>query len=279
MRLLRQFGRCSDQLVEERLVELAVDEAGARTLQLVTHPTGAPDLHVEVVVVRLDGAPDRLAEIEAPLPGRDRIVDDVDREGDHRARPGRWLAAHQRQRHGQPVIDRQPVDDREVEVLLDHRVGDVGRQLGVTDHVGHRAWPPSFVGDRVVGRRADGERRDDVEAERGGVVVVHEDDHVGRVGGEPILGALVPVEERAPVRLVRLVQVDRRADRRDVRRVHARADPGAHDDPGSSTKRLPSGERPPATIMSRYSSSDIPVIDAAICWKLLPSVAPILARK
>jgi hypothetical protein len=38
-------------------------------------------------------------------------------------------------------------------------------------------------------------------------------------------------------------------------------------------------ERPPPIIMSRYSSSVMPVMLPAICWKLLPSVAPILARK
>jgi hypothetical protein len=36
---------------------------------------------------------------------------------------------------------------------------------------------------------------------------------------------------------------------------------------------------PPWIIMSRYSSSVMPVMLPAICWKLLPSVAPILARK
>ena len=49
--------------------------------------------------------------------------------------------------------------------------------------------------------------------------------------------------------------------------------------PSSPTKRLPSIERPPLIIMSRYSSSVMPVMLPAICWKLLPSVAPILARK
>ena len=37
--------------------------------------------------------------------------------------------------------------------------------------------------------------------------------------------------------------------------------------------------RPPPIIMARYSSSVMPVMEPAICWKLLPSVAPILAKK
>ena len=49
--------------------------------------------------------------------------------------------------------------------------------------------------------------------------------------------------------------------------------------PSSPMTRLPSTERPPPIIMSRYSSSLMPVMLPAICWKLLPSVAPILARK
>ena len=142
VRLLGEFGRRRDQFVEEGLVEVAVDQTGARALQLVAHPAGAPDLHVEVVVVRLDGAPDRLAQVEAALSRRDRIVDDVDRDRDHPARPRRRLAAQQRQRDGQAVIDGEAVDDREVEVLLDDRVGDVRRQFGVTHDVGHRAWSP-----------------------------------------------------------------------------------------------------------------------------------------
>jgi len=39
------------------------------------------------------------------------------------------------------------------------------------------------------------------------------------------------------------------------------------------------GERPPESIICAYSSLVMPVIDAAACWKLWPSVAKILARK
>jgi hypothetical protein len=35
-------------------------------------------------------------------------------------------------------------------------------------------------------------------------------------------------------------------------------------------QRLPSAQRPPLIIMSRYSSSVMPVMLPAICWKLLP---------
>ena len=56
----RRYSRCGilrsslgvgDQLVEERLVELRLMRPARGALQLVAHPAGAPDLHVEVLVV------------------------------------------------------------------------------------------------------------------------------------------------------------------------------------------------------------------------------------
>ena len=44
------------QVVEEPRVEFAVDEAGARTLQLVRHPAGAEDHDAQVLVERLSTA-------------------------------------------------------------------------------------------------------------------------------------------------------------------------------------------------------------------------------
>src|SRR5262245_48966678 len=66
---LRQAGRVIDQTVEEAVVPLLVDQAGTRPLQLVAHATGAPDLHVERPVVRLDRLPNGLAEHEAAASG------------------------------------------------------------------------------------------------------------------------------------------------------------------------------------------------------------------
>src|SRR5690606_15020017 len=47
----RQSLRIGDQPVEEGVVELAVDQPGARPLQLVAHAAGAPDLHLQRFVV------------------------------------------------------------------------------------------------------------------------------------------------------------------------------------------------------------------------------------
>ncbi len=45
--ILRSSSVSAGQLVEEGIVELGIDEAGARALELVAHAAGAPDLHVE----------------------------------------------------------------------------------------------------------------------------------------------------------------------------------------------------------------------------------------
>ena len=49
----RQVVRVVDQPVEERVVELGVDEPGARPLQLMAHAAGAPDLHGQVLAEAL----------------------------------------------------------------------------------------------------------------------------------------------------------------------------------------------------------------------------------
>ena len=49
--------------VEKPVVPLAVEQPGARPLQLVAHPAGAPDVHVERFVVRRDRAADRPADL------------------------------------------------------------------------------------------------------------------------------------------------------------------------------------------------------------------------
>src|SRR5450756_2821205 len=137
-----------NQPIEEGGVELPVDQPGARPLQLVAHAAGAPDLDVERLVVGLDGLADRLAEHEAAPPGGRRVLHDVDGKRDHRAWPGLRLAAHQAHRHREAVVDVHLVDDGEIEIVLDHRLGDVAGELGMADHLGHRARAPALVGHR-----------------------------------------------------------------------------------------------------------------------------------
>src|SRR5262245_59531642 len=53
--------------VEEAIVELLVDQARARPLELVAHAARAPDLHIQIRIKGLDGTTDRLAELVAAL--------------------------------------------------------------------------------------------------------------------------------------------------------------------------------------------------------------------
>src|ERR1700722_10968294 len=83
---LRELGRVLDQPVHERVVPRLVDEARARALQLVAHPAGAPDVHVEVLVELLRHPADRLAEHEAAVGGGRRVLHHVHGQRDHRDR-------------------------------------------------------------------------------------------------------------------------------------------------------------------------------------------------
>ena len=213
------------------------------------------------------------------LPGRRRILHDVDRERDHLARPRVRLAEHERQRHRQPVIDVHPVDDRHVELIEDRRLRDVPRELRMALHVGHRARSPAFVGGVEHVGAADGERRDHFERERRSVIVVDQHDDVRHVVGDPALAELVALEHRLPVRLRGLAEVDRGADGRDVRGCDACGDPVPSSLALVRCGAVAFAGRPPATIIALYSSSATPVIFDARFWNEKPSVAPIFARK
>ncbi len=188
----------------------------------MAHAAGAPDLHVERLVIGLDRLADRLAEhVAAPARGN-RILHDVDGEWNHRAWPGLRLAAHQAHRHRQAVVDLHPVDDGEIEIILDHGLRDMRRELRMADHLGHRTRAPALVGYRKLGRGADRKGRDDIEAEGVGVIVVDEENHVRLVILQPLLGEVVALEDRLPIRLGGLAEVERGADGRNVRGVDAR---------------------------------------------------------
>src|SRR5262245_54660470 len=201
MRHLRQAFGVVDQPVKERGVPFLVDQAGPRALQLMAHAAGAPDLHVERLVIGLDRLADRLPQHEAAPARRRRILHDIDRERDDRAWPGLRLAEHQAERHGQAVVDVHLVDDGEIEIILDHRLRDMRGELGMTDHLRHRARSPTLVGRVEFGGRADREGRDEIEAEGGGVIVEHKKDHVWLLLLLPLLGEVVALEHRLPIGL------------------------------------------------------------------------------
>ena len=82
------------------------------------------------------------------------MLHDVDREGDHLARPRVDLAEDAAQRHGEPVVDVDLVDHGQVEILLDHLRGDVRGELRIADDLRHRARAVAFVGGGEFRRRS-----------------------------------------------------------------------------------------------------------------------------
>src|SRR5271157_1641508 len=68
VRHLREVLGVVDQLVEEHVVPLPVDQAGARALELMAHAASAPNMDVQILGVTLDRLADRLAEGEAARP-------------------------------------------------------------------------------------------------------------------------------------------------------------------------------------------------------------------
>ena len=141
----------------------------------------------------------RVPELETAPAGRHRVLHDIDRERNDRTRPRVGLAAHQRQRHRQAMIDIHSVDDGEIEIVLDHRLRDVRRQLRMPFHDRHRPRPPAFIGGCELRRAADGEGRNEIEAESRRVIVVDQEDDVGRVLRDPRFRRLVAGEQRLPV--------------------------------------------------------------------------------
>jgi hypothetical protein len=157
-----------------------------------------------------------------------RVLHHVDGKRDHRAGPRLRLAAHQAHRHREAVVDIHLVDDGEIEIVLDHRLRDVARQLRMADQLGHRARAPALVGDREFGRGADRKGRDDIEAEGVGVIVVDQENDVRLLVLHPLLGEFVTAEDLLPVGLAGLAEVERRAHGRNMRGINARGNMGHH---------------------------------------------------
>jgi len=90
-----QVGGIGDQAVQEAVVPLGIDQAGARALQLVAHAARAPDLHLQRAVIAFHRAADGLAQLEAALARGHGVLHHVDVEGDDLAGPVLGLAEHQ----------------------------------------------------------------------------------------------------------------------------------------------------------------------------------------
>ena len=209
------------QVVEKALVPLAVDQAGARSADLMRQPAGAEDHHLQILGIGLDRPAERLAQHVAAMPGRRRIHDDVDGQRDHRARPCVLrLPEQQVHRHGQSVIDLHLVDDGEVELVENDGLRDVRGERGMALDHRHRARAPALVGGRKLRRAAEREGRDHLHREGGGVVVVDHDRDVRLGLRHPFLGFLEAREHPLPIGLLGLAVVERRPDGGNMRRAY-----------------------------------------------------------
>ncbi len=233
--------RVVDQPVEERLVELGVDEPGPLRLELVRQPARAEDRDALGAWVRLDRAADRLTEREAASAGGWRVLHDVDRQRDDWARPLVDLAEHDRERHGEAVVDLHRVDERHVELIEDQRLRQVPRQVGVAGDGWHRPRSEALVGDAEHGGHAEREGGDDLQRERAGVVVVDDDARVGVELGDPLTCRSELRDVRRPVGLAGQPLVERGPDRRDVRGADATHDLSHRCGPLRCPGRLASG--------------------------------------
>ena len=214
------------QQVEKAVVPFGIDQARARTLKLVAHPAGAPDLHVEVLRKAFDRARDRLAQCPAALARWRRIGDDIDRERDDRGRPGLAFAEHHAQRHGQAVVDIHLVDDRHVEFVEDQALCNMPGEIGMADDIGHLARTPAFVRRRIALAAADREGRDELHVEGGCMVVIDQDHNIRLFLLLPFAGPVVPGEDRAEIIVALLALVVRHAEQRHMAAAHTCGYPG-----------------------------------------------------
>src|SRR5574337_1094114 len=286
VRHLREAARIVDQPVEEPVVPFLVDQARARPLKLMAHAAGAPDLDIEILGIAPDRIANRPAERETARSGGNGMLNDIDGEGDDLARPRVDLAEDAGERHREAMIDVDLVDHGEVEIPLDHFRGDMRGKLRIADHFRHRARAIALICWTEFRAGHDRESWDHLETKGGGVIVVDEEDHVRLLRLLPLLVEVVSGEDGLPVSLLGLAVVEGSADRGNVGGIERGGDAGHGRgvlevrmkisgerqslrgrcaSPSSPILRLPSIDRPPLTIMSRYSCSLMPVIEPAIC--------------
>src|SRR5437667_11810949 len=104
----------------------------------------------------------------------------------------------------QPVIERQILEDREVELVVHQRPGNMPRQRSMPFQGWNRARPEALVGDAVLLAHAQREGRVGVEEKRGGVIVEAEEQHLWRALVEALRHRPVALAWRPPRRFVPL---------------------------------------------------------------------------
>src|ERR1700678_3598610 len=129
-------------------------------------------------------------------------------------------------------------------------------QVGGALHDRDRTGAPTFVGREEPFRATQSKRRDEVETEGRGVIVVNEENDVGLLAHDPFAGVLKPTKHWSPVGFRGLTQIDGRAYRRHMTTADTSGD-ACHQLRSRSCLAAvsrfdvkPTGERPPATIIA-----------------------------
>ena len=205
--------RVGNEFVHEFSVKLFVDQASTRTLKLVAHAAGSPNVDIDIFIVSFDGFANGFAQIETTLAARHGVLHHVHSKRNDWTRPlkfvSRWLSTHQRQRHCEAMVNIHFVHNGQVKILLNHRVGDVGGQFRMAFDHRHRARSPAFIGWLKLRGCANGKSWNHVQAEGGGMIVVDQEDHIGLVVLHPLFAIFIAFKERLPVRFLRFAQVKR----------------------------------------------------------------------
>src|SRR5258708_15028106 len=162
------------EAVEEPQVELVVDQSGARSLQLMAHSGGAPDVDVQIFIEGVHRPANRLAELVATIARRGRVRDHVDCEWYDLARPGSGLTAQERQGHRQTMIDVHLVDDRKVEILLYDRLRNVRGKLRMSFDDRYRPCTPPFVGGSETRDAYHRERLNVIAAQHRAIILAYQ---------------------------------------------------------------------------------------------------------
>ena len=178
------------------------------------------------------------------------------------------LAADERQRDGEAVVDVHLIHDRQVELIIHKRFRDVPRKWRMALHDRDMPGPISLVSGIELLGATDRKSRRIFEREAICMIIVDDNHDVGFHLGEPFSGGLVALENRLPVGLS-VGPVDDATKERHVRCAESSDDLSQLQFPSSIECRPL--ERPPAFIMSSYSLSDMPDMMAFTFWKGVPS--------
>jgi hypothetical protein len=225
----------------------------------------ADDHDPQILLITLDGAADRTAELEATRQRWQRMLHGVDRHRHDLYRLPLFAGPHQRHGNGHGMIDQHLLTHGDVELVGDERVDQVPGQRRIAgDRPRHRN-APAFILVAIFVGCADRESRQLVEKEVETVVVIEHHGDVGLLARQPVMDVIEALEERLPIRIVLFLVRYRLADRGHV------CGSDATDDSGH-------GHLPAAASFALNSSTVVLVCWAPMSCTLRPKIPASFAR-